>query len=362
MRPSNQVAGVFSSPEASPSATSAAAAANDEDNIFGVGADDTFFSIYALASTPPPPTSNATRPALQWPSSAYSAPPPPCEPSAATAPLPTITTTTAPSMGVTKVALPASKSFDFGGSRSTQDRLSPQRGSSISPSPSLQSAVPPLFPCSSSPDPAGGDGLIAPVDAAAAAAAAAGLAPTVAKTLKMRPPATATNPASRPAKSSGSSVPSEKGGACQGRKSKSNARKEGDPDDPGPDTKVCLLAVGTKQQQQKSRADGTGNTNSSALSLGDMVEMLTVEIDRNGRETETEYVETGQRAVLQVEALARFDLRYGIVVLEVEESLAAATATARQLRFVGEEGGWLSQEQYSEKHLRRESNSVCTLI
>lgn len=347
-----QVAGAaFQSPELSPSAMSAAAAAaaHEEESIFGVGADDTFFSIYALASTPPP-TSTATSPALQWPTSGYTAPPALSEPggagvgAGAGAATPTPYPTKAPSMGGAKdTTLPASSSsFDFGGPHPGQDRVSPLLGPLIPPSSQpLQGAVPPLFPPGGSPDPAGGEGLVAPVDAAAAAAAAAGMVTAQAEMGTKRPPATAATPAPRPAKSAtGSSKSRAKGGACQARRSKSNAQAEGDPDDPGPDTKVCLLAVGRKQQQQQiARVGNNADTNSSsssssAVSLGDMVKILTVEIDRNGRETETDYVETGQRAVLQVEALARFDLRYGIVVLEVQESVAAATATARELRFV----------------------------
>ncbi|CAN0381530.1 unnamed protein product, partial [Ectocarpus fasciculatus] len=126
------------------------------------------------------------------------------------------------------------------------------------------------------------------------------------------------------------SVPTKaraKGGARQPRRAKLHDDGDDDNDDPedgAPDYRVCLLAVGTKKQRLGG-ADGTvtggaGGAMDSAASLDDVIGMLTAEISRNGREAETERVETGERAVLQVRALARSELRYGIVLLEVEGS------------------------------------------
>ncbi|CAM9149446.1 unnamed protein product [Scytosiphon promiscuus] len=162
-------------------------------------------------------------------------------------------------------------------------------------------------------------------------------------------PAMSTNPQdagmsaniARPEISAGLSGAVEKaGGARQSRKVRGSVatgttrapkrRQEIDPDDGEPDNTVCLLAVGPKKQQ----AAGTGglHTINSAGSLADTIGMLTVEIGRNGRVTETEHVETGERAVVQVKALAECEMRFGIVVLEVEESLALAANTAKSLR------------------------------
>ncbi|CAN0136998.1 unnamed protein product, partial [Laminaria digitata] len=95
-----------------------------------------------------------------------------------------------------------------------------------------------------------------------------------------------------------------------------------------------LLAVGT------GRASGavSGASAHPFLSgtrgsgLADVVAMLTAELDRHGRKPEIDHVVSGERAVDRVKALKRHGLWYWVIVLEVEGSLAAAIATAREIR------------------------------
>lgn len=293
---------IFPSPGISPSAMSAAAAPPDEENIFGVGADETFFSsIEALVASPPPSSSHGASPDLGWPSS--------------------------------------------GAARAANDNLSANAGLAFDSSRAAGGAVPPLL---APPPTASGHGLGPPrplLPPGGSTGGAGAMAP-------VGMPATGTPSPSVPAaprakKNTGSSKSRAKGGGIRQKRSKSNAstaaaRREAGLEDGEPDKMVCLLAVGSKAPQLvragagTSSGDGGGNNDSctGAASLDETVKMLTVEMGRNGRELETEHVDTGQRAVLQVKALARCDMRFGMVVLEVEESLVAAAEIAGELRFV----------------------------
>ncbi|CAM9580253.1 unnamed protein product, partial [Ectocarpus sp. 8 AP-2014] len=288
----------FPSSGVSPSAMTAEAMAHDEDG---------FVDLYkgALAVTPPP-SSNARSPQMQWGTALPFA-------------------GNAGDDGHIAAPAPASGSIEFGGSRANP--FSPLPPSSAPPT-TLQTIKQSLLPASSSgvavsavaatPTP-----VPPPPTARPAAAAAAAAPPRAAK------------PSSGPTKARA------KGGARQQRRVKldDDGDDDDDPEDSAPDHRVCLLAVGTKKQRLGG-ADGTvtitggggGSAMDSGASLDDVIGMLTAEINRNGREAETERVETGERAVLQVRALARSELRYGIVLLEVEGSRAAAMATARELK------------------------------
>ncbi|CAN0115568.1 unnamed protein product, partial [Ectocarpus sp. 12 AP-2014] len=285
----------FPSSGVSPSAMTAEAMAHDEDG---------FVDLYkgALAVTPPP-SSNARSPQMQW-------------------------GTALPFAGNAEdddhIAAPASGGMEFGGSGANP--FSPLPPSSAPPT-TLQTNKQSRLPASSS---------SVAVSAVTATPMPVPPPPTA------RPPSAATAAAPRTAKpSSGPTKARAKGGARQPRRVK--LHDDGDDDDPedgAPDHRVCLLAVGTKKQRLRG-ADGTvtvtgggggGGAMDSGASLDDVIGMLTAEISRNGREAETERVETGERAVLQVRALARSELRYGIVLLEVEGSRAAAIATARELK------------------------------
>lgn len=98
---------------------------------------------------------------------------------------------------------------------------------------------------------------------------------------------------------------------------------------------VCLLVVG-----RGGRGGGPlSSSNSPALGsklggLADVVSMLTKELKGHGLTLEIEHVVSGERAVQQVNALARHGLWYKMILLEVEEqgSLAGAAATAWGLR------------------------------
>lgn len=320
----SQAPGISPLPGVSPSAMMTAAAARDEDSIFGAGADETFFSSIGALVASPPPSSHGTSPDLRWPCSADGA---------------------AGLLACERVAKPSPSTqeiFDNSGAAAAEGPFSlPLVASSIPSGQSLGPPRPMLHPGSSA-DPVGGIEPMAPAEAPAT-----GTSPP--------PPRPSAPAASRAKKLPGLSKSRAKGGGTrQARKSKSGtsnaaaaaARQEAGLEDGEPDNIVCLLAVGSKTQQL-ARADvsggggGGGNNNDgsstvagNAASLADTVKMLTVEMGRNGRELETEHVETGQRAVLQVEALARCDMRFGMVVLEVEESLVAAAETAGELRYL----------------------------
>lgn len=289
----------FPSSGVSPSAMTAEAMAHDEDG---------FVDLYkgALAVTPPR-SSNARSPQMQW-------------------------GTALPFAGNAEdddhiaAPAPASGSIEFGGSRANP--FSPLPPSSAPPT-TLQANKQPLLPASSS---------------SVAVSAVAATPPPVPPPPTARPPAATAAAPPRAAKpSSGPTKARAKGGARQPRRVKlhDDGDNDNDPEDGAPDHRVCLLAVGTKKQRLGG-ADGTvtvtggggGGAMDSGASLDDVIGMLTAEINRNGREAETERVETGERAVLQVRALARSELRYGIVLLEVEGSRAAAIATARELKCV----------------------------
>ncbi|CAM9655844.1 unnamed protein product, partial [Ectocarpus sp. 13 AM-2016] len=287
----------FPSSGVSPSAMTAEAMAHDEDG---------FVDLYkgALAVTPPP-SSNARSPQMQW-------------------------GTALPFAGNAEdddhiaAPAPASGSMEFGGS--VANPFSPLPQSSAPPT-TLQTNKQSLLRASSS--------------SMAVSAVAAMPTPVPPPTARLPFAATAAPPrAAKP--SSGPTKAKAKGGARQPRRVKLHDDGDDDDDDPedgAPDHRVCLLAVGTKKQRLRG-ADGTatatggggGGAMDSGASLDDVIGMLTAEINRNGREAETERVETGERAVLQVRALARSELRYGIVLLEVEGSRAAAIATARELK------------------------------
>ncbi|CAN0176460.1 unnamed protein product, partial [Ectocarpus sp. 12 AP-2014] len=291
----------FPSSGVSPSAMTAEAMAHDEDS---------FVDLYkgALAVTPPP-SSNAKSPQMQW-------------------------GTALPFAGNAEdddriaTPAPASGSIEFGGSGANPS--SPLPPSSAPPT-TLQTNKQSLLPASSS----------------SVAVSAVTATPTpVPPPPTARPPSAATAATPRTAKPcSGPTKARAKGGARQPRRVKlhDDGDDDDDPEDGAPDHRVCLLAVGTKKQRLHG-ADGTvtvagggggggGGAMDCGASLDDVIGMLTAEINRNGREAETERVETGERAVLQVRALARSELRYGIVLLEVEGSRAAAIATARELNF-----------------------------
>eukprot|EP00903_Cladosiphon_okamuranus_P021054 g19341.t1 len=354
----SQTSSIFPPPggiSPSSSATTAAAAlaaAPDEDAIFGVGADEAFFSsIGALVSSPPPSSSppsvhGTTSPDLRWPSS-YGA----LVASAASS----STLATA-----TDILSAATTGSAFACSReAVDDSISPLLAPEppATPSQSLGPPAPPLL-LPGSRITGGSEGTMAP-----AQVPAAGMLP---------PPPSLPLPPSAPAAPSAKKTTSgltksrAKGGGIRQKRSKSGgvssssssssnravvSRREaaGLEDGEQPDKKVPLLIVGSKcKTRQLSRAadvgsgSGTGSGNidggsvggaaAVASSLDDTVKMLTVEMGRNGREVETDYADTGQRAVQQVKALAGCDMRYGMVVLEVEESLAAATEVARELR------------------------------
>eukprot|EP00904_Undaria_pinnatifida_P008523 jgi/Undpi1/4800/HiC_scaffold_19.g08153.m1 len=95
-----------------------------------------------------------------------------------------------------------------------------------------------------------------------------------------------------------------------------------------------LLAVGTGRGSGAVVGASTHafmcGTRGSGLS--DVVTMLTAELDRHGRKPEIDHVVSGERAVDRVKALKRCGLWYWVIVLEVEGSLAAAIATAREIR------------------------------
>ncbi|CAN0023377.1 unnamed protein product, partial [Ectocarpus sp. 4 AP-2014] len=285
----------FPSSGVSPSAMTAEAMAHDEDG---------FVDLYkgALAVTPPP-SSNARSPQMQW-------------------------GMTLPFAGNAEdddhiaAPAPASGSIEFGGSGANP--FSPLSPSSAPPT-TLQTNKQSLLPASSS---------------SVAVAAVAATPTPVPPPPTARPPSAATATAAPPRAAKPSLGPTKaraKGGARQPRRVKlhDDGHDDDDPEDGAPDHRVCLLAVGTKKQRLRG-ADGTvtggGGAKDSGASLDDVIGMLTAEINRNGREAETERVETGERAVLQVRALARSELRYGIVLLEVEGSRAAAIATGRELK------------------------------
>lgn len=330
-------------------AAAAAAAPPDEDAIFGVGADETFFSsIGALAaspspSPPPPSTSSShihatTSPDLRWPSS-YGA----LVASAASS-------STLATMAYNPSATTAGSAL-AGSSAAAGDPFSPLLAP---PHPTtfdqrLGPPDPSLLPPGST-SAVGGEGNMAPVQAPAAR-----MPPPPPLPVQLPPSASAAPRAKTTA--SGLTKSRAKGGGIRQKRSKSGGssstaaavRRGAGLDDGEPDKKVPLLIVGSKTRQLAREADvGGGNNDGSkgaaaaAFSLDDTVKMLTIEMGRNGREVETDDVNTGQRAVHQVKALAGCDMRYGMVVLEVEESLAAATEVARELRCVHRwVGGWV---------------------
>lgn len=121
-------------------------------------------------------------------------------------------------------------------------------------------------------------------------------------------------------------------------------------DNPASSPTVCMLLVGTGMQDRAmdaASAQGGGNPAAAAAALaghrggdGDaglatLISMLTRELDRHGLKPEIDQVASGERAVQRVKALARHGLRYRMVLLKVEGTLARAAATARDLRYVG---------------------------
>lgn len=101
---------------------------------------------------------------------------------------------------------------------------------------------------------------------------------------------------------------------------------------------VCMLVVGASSQERPA-IETTGARGTVALAaqscgvgLAEVISMLTQELDRHGLKPEIDQVSSGERAVQRVKALARHGLRYRMVVLGVEGSLARSAATARDLR------------------------------
>ncbi|CBJ30148.1 hypothetical protein Esi_0177_0037 [Ectocarpus siliculosus] len=255
----------FPSSGVSPSAMTAEAMAHDEDS---------FVDLYkgALAVTPPPP-SNARSPQMQW-------------------------GTALPFAGNAgnddhiAAPAPASGSIEFGGTRANP--FSPLPLSSASPT-TLQTNKQSLLPASRS--------------SVAVAAVAATPTPVLPPPTARRPAPAAADPPRAAKPSSGPTKARAKGGARKPRRVKlhDDGDDDDDPEDGAPDHRVCLLAVGTKKQRLGGAGStvtvtgggGGGGAMDSGASLDDVIGMLTAEINRNGREAETERVDTGERAVLQ---------------------------------------------------------------
>lgn len=112
---------------------------------------------------------------------------------------------------------------------------------------------------------------------------------------------------------------------------------------PGADHQtVCMLVVSGNGQIRSAPAQAS-TTRGPPLATGaragtgggemaSMITSLTVELGRHGLKPEIDHVVSGERAVQRVKALARHGLWYRMVVLEVEESLARAAVTAREIR------------------------------
>lgn len=99
--------------------------------------------------------------------------------------------------------------------------------------------------------------------------------------------------------------------------------------DASPRQTVCLLVVGFGQRSTNRPAHGSGGGE-----LGDVLLMLTRELEQHGHTPEIDHVVSGDRAIQRVKALARHGLRYGMILLEIEGSWGRAAATARDIRCV----------------------------